>query len=135
MLQALHRVAICCRFCGPVCSLALKFPTAVFSVLLLSASLVLSQEHPTLSAQSNTVFVSADGKFESPPDLAIVQFNISAQASTAKAVYEQASKEAETTREVLRSNGLEPKSAESGSYAIQPRYDWKSQYTSSSVMT
>jgi hypothetical protein len=79
-----------------------------------------------LSAQSNTVFVSADGKFEAPPDLAIVQFNISAQASTATVAYEQASKEAETTREVLRSNGLEPKSAEIGFYAIQPRYDWKS---------
>jgi uncharacterized protein YggE len=54
-----------------------------------------------------------------------VQFKISAQANSAKAAYEQASKEAERTREILRGNGLEPRSAEIGSYAIQPRYDWK----------
>ena len=69
--------------------------------------------------------MSADGKFEAPPDLASVQFNISAQAGTAKAAFEQASKEAERTREILRSNGLEPGAAQIGYYAIQPKYDWK----------
>ena len=105
--------------------LSLKFVTSLFGVLLFSASIALSQEPPAISAQPNTVFVSADGKFEAPPDLAVVQFNISAQASTATAAYEQAAKEAQRTREILRSNGLEPVAAEIGSYAIQPRYDWK----------
>jgi uncharacterized protein YggE len=94
-------------------------------VLLLSATLALGQEHPAVAAQANTVSVSADGKFEAPPDTAVVQFNISAQAGTAKEANEQASKAAERTREILRGNGLQPEAAEIGYYSIQPRYDWK----------
>lgn len=80
---------------------------------------------PTLTALPNTVFVGADGKFETAPDTALIQFNISAQADTAKAAYDQASKSAETTRTVLRSNGIDPKAAEIGFYSINPMYDWK----------
>src|SRR5215469_13599281 len=106
-------------------TLNFKFAAWIFAVLWLSAFVAFGQDHPANAAQPNTVVVSADGKFEAPPDLAVVQFNISAQAGTAKTAYEQASKQAERTREILRSNGLEPKAAEIGSYAIQPRYDWK----------
>jgi uncharacterized protein len=102
-----------------------KLPIPLLWVLLFSASVALSQEHPTIAAQPNTVFASADGKFEAAPDTAVVQFDILAQAGTAKEAYEQASKAAERTREILRSNGLEPKAAEIGYYSIQPRYDWK----------
>ncbi len=92
--------------------------------LLLFASLA-SAQAPTLTALPNTVFVGADGKFETAPDTALIQFNISAQADTAKAAYDQASKAAENTREVLRSNGIDPKTAEVGFYSINPMYDWK----------
>jgi uncharacterized protein YggE len=80
---------------------------------------------PTLTALPNTVFVGADGKFETAPDTALIQFNISAQADTAKAAYEQASKEAETTRQVLRNNGIDPKQAEIGFFSVNPQYDWR----------
>lgn len=105
--------------------MSFNFRAAVFGVFLLSGLLAVSQERPVITAQPNTVFVGADGKFETPPDLAIVQFNISAQADTAKAAFEQASKQAERTREILRNNGIEPKAAEIGYYAMQPKYDWK----------
>jgi uncharacterized protein YggE len=85
----------------------------------------LAQDHPTLSALPNTVLVSADGKYESAPDTALIQFNISAQADNAKAAYEMAAKEAETTRQVLRANGIDPKAAEIGFLALNPQYDWK----------
>jgi hypothetical protein len=39
---------------------------------------------PTINAQPNTVFVGADGKFETAPDTALIQFNITAQADTAR---------------------------------------------------
>ncbi len=91
---------------------------------LLTASLAFAQA-PTISAQPNTVYAGADGKFEAPPDTAVVQFNIAAQADTAKAAYDQASQQAEQTREIMRSNGIDPKSAQIGSYAIEPMYDWK----------
>jgi uncharacterized protein YggE len=80
---------------------------------------------PTLNALPNTVYVGADGKFETTPDTALIQFNISAQAGSAKDAYEQAGKQAEATRQVLRANGIDPKTAEIGFFAVNPQYDWK----------
>jgi len=94
-------------------------------VLIALATFALGQDHPTISALPNTVFVSAEGKFESAPDTALIQFNISAQADSAKAAYDQAAKEAETTRQVLRANGIDPKAAEIGFFSLNLQYDWK----------
>ena len=80
---------------------------------------------PTLNPVPNTIFVGADGKFETAPDTALIQFNISAQADSAKDAYDQAAKQAEATRQVLRANGIDPKSAEIGFFSVNPQYDWK----------
>ena len=90
-------------------------------VLALSAA----AQSPTLTAMPNTVYVGADGKFETAPDTALIQFNISSQADTAKEAYDQAAKQAEATRQVLRANGIDPKSAEIGFFSVNPQYDWK----------
>jgi uncharacterized protein len=96
---------------------------------LLAAFLVASssaaQDRPAVTAQPNTVFAGADGRFEANPDTAFMQFNISAQADTSRAAYDQASKSAEQVRQILRSNGIEPKSAEFGFFSLQPVYDYK----------
>jgi uncharacterized protein YggE len=84
-----------------------------------------AQEHPAVTALPNSVYVGADGKFESAPDTAVIQFNISVQENTSQAAYEHASKEAEQVRQVLRANGLEPKAAKVGFLSVQPVYDWK----------
>ena len=52
------------------------------------AASALAQERPAITAQPNTVYVGADGKFEAAPDNALVQFNISAQEESSKAAYE-----------------------------------------------
>jgi uncharacterized protein len=96
----------------------------IFSIVLLLATFAIAQT-PTLTAMPNTVFVGADGKFETAPDTALIQFNINAQADTAKAAYDQAAKSAEATRQVLRANGIDPKSAEIGFFSVNPVYDWK----------
>jgi uncharacterized protein len=57
---------------------------------------------------------------------ALIQFNITAQAESAKDAYDQAAKQAEATRQVLRSNGIDPKAAEIGFFSVNPQYDWKS---------
>ncbi len=103
---------------------SMKIATA-FLVALWLIGTVFAQDRPTITAQPNSVFAGADGKYEAAPDTALLQFNISAQADTAKEAYEQASKEAEHTRQILRSTGVEPKAAEIGYYSIQPIYDWK----------
>ncbi|MGC2258352.1 MAG: SIMPL domain-containing protein [Candidatus Sulfotelmatobacter sp.] len=84
-----------------------------------------AQEHPNLTAQPNSIYVGADGKFESAPDTAVIQFNISVQEDTSQAAYQHASKDVEQVREVLRANGVEPKSATIGFFSVQPMYDWK----------
>ncbi len=84
-----------------------------------------AQEHPSVSAQPNTVYVGADGKFESAPDTAVIQFNVSAQDDTSQAAYQHASKSVEQVREVMRANGIEPKAATIGFLSVQPMYNWK----------
>jgi uncharacterized protein YggE len=91
--------------------------------ILTTASL--AQDHPALTALPNSVYVGADGKFESAPDTAVIQFNISVQEDTSQAAYEHASKEVEQVRQVLRANAIEPKSANLGFLSVQPMYDWK----------
>ena len=92
----------------------------------LSATVACGQQPtPTVQAQANTVFVGADGKFEAAPDTAQVQFNISAQEDTAKAASDRASKAADQIRQILRSNGVDPKEAQIGYFSIQPVYDYR----------
>ena len=84
-----------------------------------------AQNPPTVNAQANTVYVAADGKFESAPDTAMVQFMISAQEELAKDAYSRASQEAEQLRQILRTNGVDPKTAEIGFFSLQPVYDYR----------
>src|SRR5271155_3419 len=102
----------------------MKLRSALFAVLLAGTSLALGQDRPTVTAQPNTVYVSADGKFDANPDTAVVQFNISAQKDKSREAYERASQAAEQVREILRSNGIDPKTAEIGAFSIQPIYDY-----------
>jgi uncharacterized protein YggE len=97
----------------------------LLAVLVLVGGLAVGQERPTITAQPNTVFVGADGKFEANPDTAVVQFNISAQENDSRAAYDRASKQAEQVRQILRSNGIEPTAAQLGYFSIEPVYDYK----------
>src|SRR5579862_9028122 len=94
----------------------------IFLLIPLSA---IAQEHPALTAQANTVYVGADGKFEAAPDTAVIQFNVAVQEDTSSAAYQHASKEVEQVRQVLHANGIDPKAANLGFFSVQPVYDWK----------
>jgi uncharacterized protein len=83
-----------------------------------------AQDHPAVTALPNSIYVGADGKFESAPDTAVIQFNISVQETTSQKAYEQASKQAEQVRQALRDNGIEPKAATIGFFSVQPAYEW-----------
>jgi uncharacterized protein YggE len=102
----------------------MKTTVVTACVVLLLTTLSIAQT-PTVNALPNTIYVGADGKFETAPDTALIQFNIAAQADNAKDAYDQASKQAEATREVLRANGIDPKAAEVGFFSVNPQYDWK----------
>jgi uncharacterized protein len=102
----------------------MKAAVTLLVVLLFASAVAVGQEHPTIAAQPNTVFVGADGKFEANPDTAIVQFNISAQEGNSRAAYDRASKAAEQVRQILRSNGIEPTAAQLGYFSLEPVYDY-----------
>jgi uncharacterized protein len=94
-------------------------------LLLVAVTAAVAQERPALTLQLNTVYVGSEGKFESAPDTALVQFNISAQEETSKSAYERAARAADRVRQILKSNGTDPKTAELGFYSLDPVYDWR----------
>lgn len=100
-------------------------PRLVTVAFILCTIIATAQEHPSVTAQPNTLYVGADGKYETAPDTALVQFNISAQEDTAKAAYDRASRNAEQIRQILRSNGIDPKTAEIGYFSLDPVFDYK----------
>jgi uncharacterized protein YggE len=91
------------------------------SITMISAA----QEHPTVSAQTNSVYVGADGKFETAPDTAQLQFSVSVQDATPQAAFQGASKNVEQVRQVFKANGIDPKAATVGFLSVQPVYEWK----------
>ena len=94
---------------NPLQRVAMTFARFFFAVLLLCASAVFAQDHPAVSAPPNTVYVGADGKFESVPDTAQIQFNVSVQKETSPAAFQSAATNLEQVRQVLRNNGIDPR--------------------------
>ena len=105
----------------------MKLLTAgIITVILLCGGMAFAQsQFPGNAVPMNSVYVGADGKYESAPDTALIQFNIGAQADTSRAAYDKAAAATEQVRQVLKSNGIDPKTAEFSFLAIQPMYDWK----------
>ncbi|MFZ1137585.1 MAG: SIMPL domain-containing protein [Candidatus Sulfotelmatobacter sp.] len=102
-----------------------RFFLALLLILFLGATIARTQDRPAVSAQPNSVYVGAEGKFESAPDTAQIQFNVSVQDETSQAAFQRASKNVEQVRQVLRANGIEPKAATIGFLSVQPVYEWR----------
>jgi uncharacterized protein len=73
----------------------------------------------------NSIWVGADGKFESDPDTALVSFGISAQEEKLQDASQKANQAAEQVRQLLRTNGIDPSAAQISRFATQPVYDYK----------
>ncbi len=110
-MKRMQRISRIVSFLAVVCAFA-------------APGVLLGQERAT-SPIPNTVWVGADGKYESEPDTAVVQFNISAQEDNLQAANARATKAAEQVRQLLRNNGLDPKQAQVGMFSVQPVYDYK----------
>jgi uncharacterized protein len=93
------------------------------SALVWSGLIAMAQDRPTLPP--NSISAGADGKFEAAPDLAVVDFNISVQDENSHTAYDRASQQAEQVRQILRANSIDPKTAQIGSFSLQPVYDYK----------
>ncbi len=102
-------------------SLSFLFASAV----LLAGSSAVAQEHPSVTAQSNSVYVGADGKYEAAPDTAQIDFNVSVQEDTSAVAFEHASRNVDQVRQVMRANGIDPQAAKIGFLSVQPMYDYR----------
>jgi uncharacterized protein YggE len=100
-------------------------PSLFLASLSFTSLVAFAQEHPTVSAQVNTVYVGADGKYEAAPDMARIQFNVSVQDDTAQTAFQKASKNVDQVRQVLRANGIDTKAANVGFLSVQPVYDYR----------
>jgi uncharacterized protein YggE len=98
---------------------------AFLTVLVVAAMATAQGVAPAVTAQLNTIYSGADGKFEAAPDTAVVHLDIAAQHDSSRAAYDKASAAAERARQVLKANGIDPKAAQVGFYSVQPMYDWK----------
>lgn len=104
----------------------IKIPLASLWFVLALGALASAQTIPTVTAQPNTVYVGADGKYEAVPDTAILRMDIATQQDSARAAYDKVSAAAEQVRKALRDNGVDTKTMQIGFYAVDPMYDWKS---------
>jgi len=94
------------------------------SVTVLGSALGFAQEQRTMAPTPNTVWVGADGKYESEPDTVVVQFNIAPQDKKLQDAMQKATQVAEQVRQLLRGNGIDPKDAQFSRFATQPMYDY-----------
>jgi len=92
---------------------------------ILVAAASSAQNAPAVPAQTNTIFAGADGKFESAPDTALLQFDLSSQQDTVRAAYDKVAAAADGVRLALKNNGIEAKAAQVGFYSVQPIFDYK----------
>jgi len=102
-----------------------KSTSFIIAALLLAIAIPLPAQDRAANPLPNTIWVGADGKFESDPDTAVVQFNISAQEDKLQEATQKATQAAEQIRQLLRSNGLDPKDAQFSRFTTQPVYDYK----------
>jgi uncharacterized protein YggE len=106
-----------------------NWQSIIFPVMFLAGTLSvvtpLAAQERSETPIANTVWVGADGKYEAEPDTVLVQFNISAQEDKLQDANQKASLAAEQVRQLLRSNGLDPKDAQVGQFSVQPVYDYK----------
>ena len=102
----------------------MKSATLAAALILLLSFAAFAQNTPT-AITPNTIYIGADGKFEAAPDTAVITFGISAQEATSRDAYDHAARSADQVRELLRKNGIDPKTAEIGYFSLQPVYDYK----------
>jgi uncharacterized protein YggE len=104
----------------------MKAIVRIFCVLIASCSMAFTQVSSSpATIQVNTIYAGADGKFESPPDTAVIRMDMASQQDTSRAAYDHVAVAVDHVRQVLKSNGIDVKNAQFSSYQMQPMYDWK----------
>lgn len=75
----------------------------------------------------NTISVSAEGRVEAIPDIAVVTLGIFVQKNTAKAAQDESSKQINQVIGFVKSLGVDEKDIKTSDFSINPRYDYRSE--------
>jgi uncharacterized protein len=94
-------------------------------MLVLAGSSFAQASSAPNAIQVNTIYAGADGKYEAAPDTAVIRMDIASQQDSSRAAYDHAALAVDHVRQVLKTNGIDLKAAQFGTYQMQPMYDWK----------
>ncbi|MGB8889387.1 MAG: SIMPL domain-containing protein [Candidatus Korobacteraceae bacterium] len=100
-------------------------PIVAGLLIVAAVAMPMAGQDRSVNPLPNTLWVGADGKFDSDPDTALMQFNVSAQEDKLQDATQKATQAAEQIRQLLRNNGLDPKDAQISRFTTQPIYDYK----------
>jgi uncharacterized protein YggE len=103
----------------------MKMLSCLLILLVLTASGPAQVSATPAAIQLNSIYAGADGKYEAAPDTAVIRMDVASQQDTSRAAYDHAAVAVDHVRQVLKSNGIDVKSAQFGLYQMQPVYDWK----------
>ncbi len=94
-------------------------PTRILWIapLLLLAAAALAQQTPV---SADTLWAGGDGKFESAPDTALVQFSISVQQPELRPLTPRRRSQRRRSGRPCTTNGINPRDAEIGSFSMTP---------------
>lgn len=76
------------------------------------------------TTKSDTFQVTGEGKVSVPPDVALINVGVQAQASSVKAVQEQLNSNINKVSEAIKKVGVDQKGIQTTNYSINPSYDY-----------
>ena len=78
------------------------------------------------TTKSDTFNVVGEGKVSIPPDVALINVGVQAQASTVKEAQEQLNSNINRVSEAIKKLGIDQKDIQTTNYSISPNYDFRS---------
>lgn len=116
-----------------------SFPRNLLLVAAAAALLAPGRVAAQTTIPENTIQVSAEGQAKADPDTAEVSFLVTGEETELRYAYAKAQAQADQVRELLRSQGFSPESAQIGTYNVQPNLDPRSRrvidYTVAAAIT
>src|SRR6185369_16907323 len=100
--------------------LLMKMLSCLLILLVLTASGPAQVSATPAAIQLNSIYAGADGKYEAAPDTAVIRMDVASQQDTSRAAFDHAAVAVDHVRQVLKSNGIDVKSAQFGLYQMQP---------------
>jgi uncharacterized protein YggE len=101
----------------------MNFVRPALLFVLMAQGISAQTQNSDIKFIADTLFVQADGSFQTDPDLATVVFDISAQDKELKQTYDQAASSMQKILDLAAKNGLKKEDISSGVLTVRPFYE------------